>query len=139
MNKKLLILVMIISLCLLVGGCAKKKENTSSSKNTSAIVGKYDLKSIAFGEEKYTKEKLKTDLGRQIKLEIKKDNQVVMTTTYYSNDGKQSDSEEQFVYDDKYFSDVEDTNFHIYKYSLSGKELTLQNESGDEKIIFIKK
>ena len=123
---------MIICSIFLFTGCDKEKTTSSS------LIGKYELKEVTYDGETYNPEKLKSELGRKISLEITKE-KVIRTVTYYSTDGLTSDSKEQFLYDEKYLNDIENPSYHFYSYTNKNEELVITNLSEKEEMTFIKK
>lgn len=128
MKKRIIGLVIVLFIGLFVTGCFKN----------SKMIGQYELKETTSSTGYYTLETLRTDLGREIKIEITED-KVIKTTIYYATDGTVNTSIDEFLYDSKHFNDTEDSTVSFYSYIFDDDVLTIQDLSDGEVSVFIKK
>ena len=139
-NKKLVGAVATLgALCIFIVTIAIITTTSPSGKKQidKTLMGKYELKELSTTKGDYTPEKLKEELGRSIRIEVTKD-KFIKTTTYYSVDGRTSDSIESYSYDREQLFDPEANNLAFYSYSLVDGKLILKNLEVEETMVFLK-
>ena len=130
--KKILLVIMVTFLGVVLVGCSN---NTNSNYK---LLGNYELKEIKTTSNTYSADKLKSELGRSIKLEVT-DKEFIKTTTYYATDGKTNDGIDKFTYKDDKLYDKETSDEAFYSYELKGKKLVITNLENQETETYTKK
>ena len=139
-NKKLVGAVATLGvLCIFIVTIAILTTTNTNDKKIidKTLMGKYELKELKTTKGEFTPESLKEELGRSIRIEVTKD-KFIKTTTYYSTDGRTSDSEESFSYDREQLYDPEANNIAFYSYTLVDGKLILKNLEVEETMVFNK-